>query len=44
MNRRGLWTLIAVVIVLALGAALIVDSGSGTHGSSIKLDNPYWQV
>ena len=40
MNRRGLWTLIAVVIVLALGAALIVDSGSGTHGSSDQIGQP----
>ncbi|MEM7364872.1 MAG: DUF4340 domain-containing protein [Pseudomonadota bacterium] len=40
MNRRGLWTLIVVVIVLALGAALIVDGGSDTHGSSDRIGQP----
>jgi len=40
MNRRGLWRLIVVVIVLASGAALILDSGSGTHGSSGQIGQP----
>ena len=40
MNRRGLWTLIAVVIVLAFGASLILDSGSGTYGSSDQIGQP----
>ena len=40
MNRRGLWTLIVVVVVLALGAGLVVDGGRDTRGGDGQVGQP----
>ena len=40
MNRRRLWTLIVVVVVLALGAGLVVDGGDDTHGGGDQVGQP----